>query len=78
MPFKHETVRTLQQIGRATKTVARATAKASTAVAVGASAVVIGAIAVPVGVVALALQDPVFLGSYGEEPAYLVEIGRWI
>ena len=80
--LKHETARTLQQIGRATKavakTTAKVTAKASTAAVVATSAVVIGAIAVPAAVVALALQDPVFLGGYGEEPAYLVEIGRWI
>jgi len=76
--LKHETVRTLQQIGRASKTVAKAAAKTSAAITVGAAAVVVGAIAVPVAVVALALQDPVFLGSYGEEPSYLVEIGRWI
>lgn len=76
--LKHETVRTLQQIGRAAKVVAKVTAKASTAIAVGAAAVVVGAIAVPAAVVAASLQDPVFLGSYGEEPAYLVEIGRWI
>ncbi|MEW5911316.1 MAG: hypothetical protein AB1814_02070 [Thermodesulfobacteriota bacterium] len=83
--LKHETARTLQQIGTAAKAVAKAAAKASTAAAVGASAVVvgasavvIGAIAVPAAVVAASLQDPVFLGTYGEEPAYLVEIGRWI
>lgn len=76
--LKHEAVRTLQQIGRASKTVAKATAKASASVTVGAAAVVVGAIAVPAAIVAASLQDPVFLGSYGEEPTYLVEIGRWL
>lgn len=65
--LKHEATRTLNQLGRAAKT---------TAIAAG--AVVVGAIAVPAAVIAAALQDPVFLGSYGEEPVYLVEIGRWI
>lgn len=75
--LQHETKRTLSQIGMAAKKVAKSAAAATSTVAVGASAVVVGAIAVPAAAVSAFLSDPVFLGSYGENPSYLVEIGRW-
>ena len=76
-----ETVRVGKGIATAAKIAAEVTAdvavKTASVAAKTTAGVAVGVVAVTDGAMEAFLKDPVFLGCYGQNPVYMVEVGRW-